>query len=401
LTLHVPTLLIVTAIAIAFSGALLILVRRQRNASALAMWGVSMLIGAAGLVVRTLEDYLSPPVAIDLGSTLVLIALTASWSAARLFEGKRPVRWFMLTAPVCWVLICGYYAGAPPPEPVERLIVYASAAVYTYATAIELWRGRGEYLPSRSIALALLVLHASLYAFRTAVVAALGVHAALLSGPVEVAFILEGLLQTLGMAFVLLAMATEEAELRATRELRAQAQVDPLTSIANRRYFDQTLAVEIGRAERERAALALLMFDVDQFKSYNDSYGHPKGDECLRTVAQTVGSILRRPGEFVARYGGDEMAVLLPRTDEDGAMTVAHRIRMAVRACGIEHRAMNAGCVTISVGVAARPPGRDPCTAEALVTAADAALYAAKAAGRDTAYSAGQLQSAVVSHNHG
>lgn len=401
MTLHVPTLLVVTAIAIAFSGALLIILRRKRNASALAMWGVSMLIGAAGVVVRTLEDLLSPSVAIGVGTTLVLVALTASWAAARLFEGKRPVRWFMPAAPVCWILVCGYYAYAPPPELVERLIVYVAAAAYTYATAIELWRGRDEYLPSRSIALTLLLLHASLYALRTAVVVALGVHAVLLSGPVEVALILEGLLQTLGMAFALLAMATEKAELRATRELRAQAQIDALTSIANRRYFEQTLAAEMGRAERDRASLALLMFDVDQFKSYNDSYGHPKGDDCLRAVAQTVRSELRRPGEFVARYGGDEMAVLLPRTDEHGAMTVAHRIRTAVRACDIEHRAAKAGWVTISVGVAARPSGRDEYTAEALVTAADAALYAAKAAGRDTAYSAGQLQSAVELHNYG
>ncbi len=289
----------------------------------------------------------------------------------------------MLAAPVCWILFWCF--GDPLRlELAEQLIVYTAAATYTYATAFELWRGREEFLPSRPIALALLLFHASLYAVRAAAVVALGVHASLLSGPVVVAFILEGLLQTLGMAFVLLAMATERAELRTTRELRAQAQVDGLTGIANRRHFDQALAVEIGRADRDRAALALLMLDVDHFKAYNDGYGHPKGDDCLRTLAQTVRSVLRRPGDLVARYGGEEMAILLPRTDEPGAVTVANRVRAAVRGCEIEHRDGKAGWVTVSVGVAVRPPGPEACTTEMLVNAADAALYAAKAAGRDT-----------------
>lgn len=170
----------------------------------------------------------------------------------------------------------------------------------------------------------------------------------------------------------------------ANQELTRLSSIDGLTGVANRRQFDEVLSREWRRAARAHRPVSLLMVDVDFFKQYNDLYGHQTGDDCLKAVAGALRDQLKRPSDFVARFGGEEFAVLLPETGEEGAMLVAEGICRAVRELGIPHEAsMVAGVVTASVGVATRETeGQLHGTLE-LVAAADRALYAAKATGRN------------------
>jgi diguanylate cyclase (GGDEF)-like protein/PAS domain S-box-containing protein len=176
--------------------------------------------------------------------------------------------------------------------------------------------------------------------------------------------------------------ATEQLE-AANHLLQALANQDGLTGLANRRYFDQTLQEEFRRARRQELPLAVLMIDVDSFKSYNDRYGHLSGDECLRLIARTIEGIMRRPSDHAARYGGEEFVVLLPATDTDGALMVAERIRCAVSAIGIAHLGNPFGIATISIGVSSVTPSSGDHSADQLIYAADCALYQAKAEGRN------------------
>lgn len=158
---------------------------------------------------------------------------------------------------------------------------------------------------------------------------------------------------------------------------------DGLTGLANRRHFDIALDKEFSRAIRSASSLALVMIDVDCFKQYNDIYGHVAGDECLRKISQVVKNSQNRPGDVAARYGGEELGVLLPGTDVGGAMAIAEKIRVAIHNLAIEHVGNPAGVVTISAGVDAFVPVRNLNKPLELIQAADKALYAAKASGRD------------------
>lgn len=168
---------------------------------------------------------------------------------------------------------------------------------------------------------------------------------------------------------------------RANLRLARLSRTDDLTQLHNRRSFDEALQREWRRAMRSDRPLSLLILDLDRFKDLNDAAGHQAGDATLRAVAATVQSWARRAGEVAARYGGDELAVILPGTDESAARTLAERLRGAVQELGTVHPASGRE-VTASIGVATarRVRGSDP---EALLLAADQALYRAKAAGRN------------------
>lgn len=169
----------------------------------------------------------------------------------------------------------------------------------------------------------------------------------------------------------------------ANRNLETLAAADGLTGIPNRRSFDQRLDEEWRRAIRSRAPLSLLMIDVDEFKAYNDQYGHAVGDDCLRTIATVLGANLRRVADMVARFGGEEFAVILPDTDEASARMMAERLRSGVEGLRMQHGASKvSGVVTISVGGATVIPTSDGRLSE-LIEAADAELYEVKHAGRN------------------
>jgi diguanylate cyclase (GGDEF)-like protein len=173
---------------------------------------------------------------------------------------------------------------------------------------------------------------------------------------------------------------------RQTELLERLAAIDGLTEIPNRRRLDEVLVAEWLRCQRDALPLTVALMDIDHFKRFNDAYGHPAGDDCLRRVAQALAGVIRRSGDLVARYGGEEFAAILPNTSPDGARQVAEAFRAAVQALGILHEhATQAGVVTISLGAVTVVPDYEGITATDLTRGADECLYAAKAQGRNRA----------------
>jgi len=179
-----------------------------------------------------------------------------------------------------------------------------------------------------------------------------------------------------------------------TAQLRQMATTDALTGLINRRGFDEHLEDEVARAGRNRQPLSLVMIDIDRFKAYNDRYGHQAGDECLKLVAATVRATARRPADIAARYGGEEMALILPETDQEGAYELAEKLRLAVHGLEIAHTGSERNHVTVSLGVATLGPGTPAGSAAELIRRADAALYIAKEAGRDRVMGWGERHAA-------
>jgi diguanylate cyclase (GGDEF)-like protein len=182
-------------------------------------------------------------------------------------------------------------------------------------------------------------------------------------------------------------MLEEELRRRAAAERAAEelARTDGLTRLANRRWFDETLANKWAQSLRDGRPMSLLMIDVDCFKIFNDSYGHQAGDRILARIADVIDGAVRRPDDFAARYGGEEFVVLLPDTDRGGAKLVAETICEKVRALQINHAGSRDSIVTVSVGAATSLPRAGMTTAAHLIHNADTALYRAKADGRNRA----------------
>lgn len=182
-------------------------------------------------------------------------------------------------------------------------------------------------------------------------------------------------------AIVKLRVETHLKIIERMRSAERLGMIDELTEIPNRRGFDRQLETEWKRAIRDRTPISLLMIDIDGFKLFNDSYGHAHGDAALKTVAQVIARALQRPADYAARWGGEEFAVLLPRTDMDGAATIANRIHADIGAAAVpcsdgETR------IAVSIGVNSEAPesGAEP---DEFVSKADKALYCAKESGRN------------------
>ena len=188
----------------------------------------------------------------------------------------------------------------------------------------------------------------------------------------------------------------ERRLLEHAESLRARSYIDGLTGIANRRHFDVALERELRRAQRADGALALLLVDIDSFKAYNDHFGHQQGDSCLTLVAQELAGMLKRPADLAARYGGEEFAAVLPDTTLEQARVLADRIRAHVAGLGLQQApAAHHPKVTLSIGVAAFDRARLNAP-EALIEAADKALYAAKRGGRNRVVADGDVVDAVA-----
>jgi diguanylate cyclase (GGDEF)-like protein len=183
-----------------------------------------------------------------------------------------------------------------------------------------------------------------------------------------------------------------KARVRTHLQLKAQSDLlrewvylDGLTRIANRRYFEERAAAEWARAVRQGLPLSALMIDVDHFKAFNDTHGHPAGDEALQRVAAELKSVLKRPTDLLARYGGEEFVCLLPDTDLEGALALADQMRTHLHGVAIPHAAPPGGpLLTVSIGACVKPPDVVG-SVTALLREADAQLYVAKSRGRDQA----------------
>lgn len=166
-------------------------------------------------------------------------------------------------------------------------------------------------------------------------------------------------------------------------ELRRSTVLDSLTQIANRRGFDEYLALEWRRHQRKQENLSLIFCDIDNFKFYNDTYGHLVGDHCLHKIAQTIHHCLKRPGDLVARYGGEEFAIILPQTPIQGAIAIAQKVQTALHQLQLPHATSSIGSyVTLSAGITSTIPSHKLLKNQFLKKA-DQALYEAKTQGRD------------------
>jgi diguanylate cyclase (GGDEF)-like protein len=195
-------------------------------------------------------------------------------------------------------------------------------------------------------------------------------------------------LALVGAMTVFLAMLFESMRVSAlktelTMTLERLSLTDPLTELPNRRAFDQAFNAEWRRADREALPVSVLMIDIDHFKGYNDSLGHPAGDRCLRLVAWALGRMARRPYDLSARLGGEEFAVLLPNTDAAGAVKIGEKVRASIASLRIVHPSATRGIVTVSIGVATGFPTDPTLDPALLLDRADQALYRAKQSGRN------------------
>ncbi len=180
----------------------------------------------------------------------------------------------------------------------------------------------------------------------------------------------------------LLELRTQQLE-QANQDLHRLSHLDSLTGVANRRRFEEALDQEWRRASRAGTPLSLIMIDTDFFKLFNDAYGHQRGDDCLTLIAKTLRNALNRPGDMVARYGGDEFMILIPGINAEGAAEMAEAMRGRVEGMEITHRGSpDDKVVTISLGVVTGYPTRGLSSGE-LIAAADEALYQAKDEGRN------------------
>lgn len=176
----------------------------------------------------------------------------------------------------------------------------------------------------------------------------------------------------------------------ANRVLDRLASIDGLTGLPNRRYFDEHVERERRRMQRVGRTLALVMIDIDHFKPYNDTYGHLQGDDCLKRIASVIRDNLQRASDFVARYGGEELAVVVSDVEGDDALRAAEMLRARVEALALPHASGVGGLVTISAGVTAAVPTHGM-TVDWLIRSADRALYQAKREGRNRVVSAAAM----------
>jgi diguanylate cyclase (GGDEF)-like protein len=367
----------VTVYVEAILGLLLLFAWVQNIAiRAAAWWGFAHLIRAASIALFGM--YASAPdlITIDLANTLLFISFAVTWTGARVFHGRPVEPVYLIAGAVLWLLVCRLPVVADSVD-TRSMVAAGIITTYTWLTAYEFWRGRSVALVSRWPAMFLLFAHGTLFLLRTPLVARLpwspGNH---MFGSVWLTVLSsEALLFTISIAFILLAMVKERAELR----YRTAAMVDPLTGIANRRSFMQNAAQLAERHNTNPHPVAVLLIDLDHFKSINDHFGHALGDRVLEIFAVAARQSVRST-DLLARLGGDEFAVVLADTSCDKAVAVAERIRanFAQAAREVENRPIGA---TVSIGlVHCQDTALD---VPELLAQADQALYFAKEQGRN------------------
>jgi diguanylate cyclase (GGDEF)-like protein len=375
--LDVNTLFTVTIYVEAILGLLLLFAWAQNTAiKAVCWWGFAHLIRAASVVLFGMYGNAPDLVTIDLANALLFTAFAVTWTGARVFDGRPVEPVYLVTGAVLWLLICRLPALADAVQ-LRALIASGIITAYTWLTAYEFWQGRSENLVSRWPAIFMLFAHGALYLLRTPLVAVLPLSSSNgMYGSVWLTVLsFEALLFTISVAFILLAMAKERTELRH----RNAAMLDPLTGIANRRSFLQDASLIANRHRADPRPTAVLLIDLDHFKSINDRFGHALGDRVLEIFTDAARKSVRA-SDLLGRLGGEEFAVVLYDTSRDKAKVVAERIResFAAVAKDVDGRPV---CATVSIGLA-HCEGATFDVPE-LLAQSDEALYFAKENGRN------------------
>jgi len=377
MSLDVNTLFMVTIYVEAILGLLLLFAWAQNTQiHAVAWWGFAHLIRAASIVLFGMYGNAPDLITIDLANALLFTAFAVTWTGARVFDGRPVEPVYLVTGAVIWLLVCRLPVLA---EAVDARALIASSIItsYTWLTAYEFWRGRSEQLVSRWPAIFMLFAHGALFLLRTPLVTLLPWSPSNnMFGSVWLTVLsFEALLFTISIAFILLAMAKERTELRH----RTAAMVDPLTGIANRRAFLHDAALLAKRHAGNPRPTAVLLIDLDHFKSINDRFGHALGDRVLEIFSDAARQSVR-VSDLIGRLGGEEFAAVLYDTSCDKAAAVAERMRetFARLAMDVDGRPV---CATVSIGIVhCEEPALD--VAE-LLAQADQALYFAKESGRN------------------
>jgi len=378
MNLDVNTLFLVTIYVEAILGLLLLFAWVQNTAIyAVAWWGFADLLRAASVALFGMYGSVSDLISIDLANVLLFTAFALTWTGARVFDHRRPLPILLFGGAALWLALCRIPSIVASWD-LRVLLSSGIIAAYTWAAAYEFWRGRSEPLVSRWPAIFMLFAHGALYLLRTPFGAMLpwsptgnevfeSVWMTVLS--------FEALLFTISIAFILLAMAKERTEHRH----KTAALIDPLTGISNRRAFLQDGEAQLKRQTADPRPTAVMLLDLDNFKSINDRFGHAVGDRVLQLFAEVAGNCMRRMDLF-GRLGGEEFAALLIDTTREKAIAVAEEIRttFARSTHEVEGRPVVA---TVSIGVVISYDA--VLDLSALLAQADHALYRAKDNGRN------------------
>lgn len=372
-----PTLLVVTVFASAMSGILLAYAwLLSRHATAIALWAVAYLVSAAGIALFIAGGSIDDVWTVDIARALLIVSYGMMWMGARSFNRRPTPLLYVFVGAAAWLLACQLEAFQA--SMAARIVFFSAINFgYTILTGFEFWRHGDKQLMSRWPLIIILGVHAGVFLSRMIwpgwFVLVMTGHSPALSLTVFVSF--ELLFHTFCAAFLLSFIAKERSELRYKRA----SLVDPLTGILNRRGFTENALRQLRRMETDRQPAALVAFDLDRFKTINDTHGHHIGDSVLRAFCDIVIAAIR-PGDLFGRIGGEEFACLLANVSEADAMAVAERIRnrFADREIIIESVKLRA---TVSAGLAFS--NRQDRALTGLMLAADQALYRAKAHGRN------------------
>ena len=378
MNLDVNTLFLVTIYVEAILGLLLLFAWAQNTAiTAVAWWGFAHLLCAGSVVLFGLYGSVSNLISIDLANSILFTSYALTWTGARVFDHRRPRLVLLFGGALLW-LVAGRVSGVAGSFETGTLVSSGLVTAYTWAAAYEFWRGRDEPLVSRWPAIFMLFAQGALYLLRTpfgAMLTWLPTSNQVFESAWLTVLSFEGLLFTISIAFILLAMAKERTEYRH----KTAALVDPLTGVANRRAFLQDGETQLKRQATDPRPTAVMLFDLDNFKSINDRFGHAVGDRVLEVFAEVVSGNIRRSDLF-GRLGGEEFGALLRDTSRERALAVAEQIRagFADATREVEGRPVVA---TVSIGIVISQDA--VLDLSALLAQADHALYRAKDSGRN------------------
>jgi diguanylate cyclase (GGDEF)-like protein len=381
MSLDTSTLYTVATMIAALLGMMLLFFGFQEKIVALKWWGSAYLLGAASVALWTFGGARFGDMFALALNAIGFLSCGMVWNASRLFHGRKPNYPGLVLGALVW--IAAVTTLSPGATAMRMTIGAGIVAIYAALTATELWTERRRTLRKRWPAVAVPVLHGFVLMLPILLGDLLHPHGyrAFDDSIWVTMFAVELVLYAVGMVFLIFMLVSE----RAVTVHKKAASVDPLTSMFNRRGFAEACSRVIEREAQAGRPVTVLIFDIDHFKSINDRFGHPAGDEILKLFSAVVVNNLRI-SDLSGRIGGEEFAALLPCPIEEGVI-VAERVREAFEASGI---VCEEGPVdtTVSIGVAGGPAGTE---LEVLLAAADTALYQAKRSGRNRVEAAEEL----------
>ncbi|NEV76170.1 GGDEF domain-containing protein [Rhodopseudomonas sp. BR0C11] len=372
MSLDISTLFLVATLICALLGVMLHYFGRQEKIPALNWWGNAYLLGAITVALWTILTPVFGEVITLAMASLGFIACGMMWNAARVFHGMKPNWPGLFLGALAWLAAV---TSLPPEQDALRMTIGAAiVAAYAGLTASQLAAERRKAMHRRWPTMVVPLLHGAVLMLPI-VLADLwpSPHSGFAGNVWVVLFAVELVLYAIGTVFVIFMLVSE----RSVSLHKTAASLDPLTGMLNRRGFSEACARMIEREAIAGRPVSALIFDIDHFKSINDRFGHPAGDEVLKLFAAIVTNSLRI-SDLSGRIGGEEFAALLP-CPIDEAVTAADRVREAFQNCGIEVDDAPVA-TTVSIGVAGGPAGVE---LEVLLAAADTALYQAKRGGRN------------------